>query len=530
MVVLLQEFCNLLIEKAFAYLIPEELLKMELEEGVERVRLTLRVMASFKQSFHQHREGIGQCNSQTAKGRPWDFPSSLVFHRTDCILQRLHMIVELFTSALDFIKLEKVEVGGSRGKIFSDIVFVLTEEFQDSWRFLRERKYDPLDCTKQDFLTDYSRFMEQNRDFDQRLGTVLTLAFQQSTSLESVFKLLEIFSPFLERPRIREHFAPNSTVLLGLCEEELGCCQQIFQQQRENMQHGCAVQGKNLPPTAGLLVWAQQLQARILACRSNLYRLTHISAGERVLQQCEKLLEDLDLHDESVLSCWADGLELLYHTHLQEPLLSLHPDTGLLEVNFHLQLRSTLREVKYLDMLKHQNIPRAALELYSRKDSLYMFTHTLCQIVQWSNTLQSCMREVEAGLVEGEMERVREQLQPALGRLNWGQDDLWDYISHSRELLHGLHSRIQSSQRNLEILQDLMRSLNQSAFITRRSGHALLDLHDIKESVDWKYGHIATIGEKMHQLVEVPPHARCPHCDIHYQKTLLPLVFFSLRW
>ena len=55
---------------------------------------------------------------------------------------------ELFASALDFLKLEKVELGGSRGKILSEMVFSMNEEFHDSWRTLRESKYDPLNYTK----------------------------------------------------------------------------------------------------------------------------------------------------------------------------------------------------------------------------------------------------------------------------------------------------------------------------------------------------------------------------------------------
>lgn len=39
---------------------------------------------------------------------------------------------------------------------------------------------------------------------------------------------------------------------------------------------------------------------------------------------------------------------------------------------FSSQLTSVLREVKYLSMLKHQNIPKAALHLYSKRERLYV--------------------------------------------------------------------------------------------------------------------------------------------------------------
>uniref|UniRef100_A0A3Q3WEJ7 Dynein heavy chain tail domain-containing protein n=1 Tax=Mola mola TaxID=94237 RepID=A0A3Q3WEJ7_MOLML len=147
MVVLLQEFCNLIIEKAFAYLIPEELFKMELEEGVERVHITISVLRTFKQLFHTHLQKIPTYFRHTQTIRPWDFPATVVFQRSDRIMERLLMIEELFASALDFLKLEKIELGGSRGKVLSEMVFSMSEEFHDCWRAIRESKYNPLDYT-----------------------------------------------------------------------------------------------------------------------------------------------------------------------------------------------------------------------------------------------------------------------------------------------------------------------------------------------------------------------------------------------
>ncbi|MGH0147736.1 UNVERIFIED_CONTAM: hypothetical protein FKN15_039854 [Acipenser sinensis] len=144
-VVLLQEFCNLLIERAFAYLIPEELFKMELEEGIEKVQQTIQTLKSFKKSFTQHKDRMSRYYRGGEEVKRWDFPSNLVFARTDRILDRLLKIEELFASALDFLKLEKIELGGSRGKILSEMLYGMNEEFHDRWRVLRERKYDPLD-------------------------------------------------------------------------------------------------------------------------------------------------------------------------------------------------------------------------------------------------------------------------------------------------------------------------------------------------------------------------------------------------
>uniref|UniRef100_A0A3B3UDD1 Dynein axonemal heavy chain 11 n=1 Tax=Poecilia latipinna TaxID=48699 RepID=A0A3B3UDD1_9TELE len=389
MVVLLQEFCNLIIEKAFAYLIPEELFKMELEEGMERVRISVSVLRSFKKLFHVYRQQIPAYFKHEKDIKLWDFPATLVFKRSDCILERLLMIEDIFATALDFLKLEKVELGGSRGKILSEMVFSMSEEFHDHWRSLRESKYDPFDY---DFVRHHRRFVEQNKDFDQRLGTVLNLAFHHSKNLNSVFKLLKIFGSLLERPRIQELFSPNYNVLLALFNQEIDHCHFILDQHREK------------------------------------HRPVGSADADEVLRKCEHALEILEKHDEELLTEWTEGLEDICQLHLKEPLLTLDTDTGHFQVNFSPALMSVLKEVKYLSILKVQNIPKAALHLYSKQERLYLYTQTLTLVTQWYNKLKSTVLAVELGLVKDEMDGVGRQLEPALKELTWAQDDLWDFI------------------------------------------------------------------------------------------------------
>ncbi|KAL7890701.1 hypothetical protein AOLI_G00001770 [Acnodon oligacanthus] len=510
-VTLLTEFCNLLIDKAMMYLIPEELFKMELEEGVERVQRAIHVFQVFKRTFQQYRDRLSPKGPYSQLGRavaPWDFPSSLVFQRIDCIMERLLMIEELFVSALDFLKLERVELGGSRGKILSEMIYSMNDEFHDSWRILRESKYDPLDYSKEEFVRDYNRFVEQNQDFDQRLGTVLNLAFQHSPSLESAFKLLQIFGTLLERQRVHQLFAPNYSLLLAMFQEEVSICQQILDTHRNRLRNGCPVLGKNMPAVAGNLKWSQELRERILTNRSNLNHLTHmplnIPEAEQMLRACECVLEVLDQMDEEVYANWCVGLDELCHAHMNEPLLSLDEESGLYSVNFSPALTSVLREVKYLGMLKSHNIPKAALNLYLKQETLYMYTSTLSQITQWYNKLHSTILAVELRLVEAEMDEVRCKLSPALKELRWSHEDLWDYIKSTRDLVQGVAERVQKSQTNLEKLQGLMGVFSQSACITRRSSRRgnLLHLADMEESFKRQYRLVTHTGEKIHTLIQ----------------------------
>ena len=83
-------------------------------------------------------------------------------------------------------------------------------------------------------------------------------------------------------------------------------------------------------------------------------------------------------------------------------------------------------------------------------------TQTLTLVTQWYNQLQSTILAVEVGLVKDEMDKTKLQLEPTLHELTWAQDDLWDYIQSTRDMVKVLN--IQS----LHMLMLMTRSCSQS--------------------------------------------------------------------
>uniref|UniRef100_A0AAQ5YFA8 Dynein, axonemal, heavy polypeptide 9 like n=1 Tax=Amphiprion ocellaris TaxID=80972 RepID=A0AAQ5YFA8_AMPOC len=450
MVVLLQEFCNLIIEKAFAYLIPEELFKMELEEGMERVQISISVLRTFKQLFHAHRQKIPKYYRHSQNMKLWDFPASLVFKRSDCIVERLLMIEELFATALDFLKLEKIELGGSRGKILSEMVFSMSEEFHDCWRTLRESKYDPLDYTN-----------------DVRSSEIVAAVFDS---------LLKIFGTLLERPRIHQLFSPNYSKLLAMFNQEIDHCQFILDQHRDGvreLQSGCAILGKNMPSVAGNLKWSQELRSRILTDRSSLCQLAHMPLGcaeaDDVLQKCERVLEVLDQHDEELFSEWTEGLEEICETHLKDPLLTLDTDTGLFQVNFCPAVstkmicfpKGILNILVRVKILQHSYLQKRKIEDVAHSEKLL----ALC--FMWHNQLHI----------------------------------LTELTSNNK--CKSISSRVRKCKANVEAIQALMAKFSNRAFITRKSRDStLLIFSDIEESVSKQHALITSTGEQIHKLLQ----------------------------
>lgn len=52
---------------------------------------------------------------------------------------------QFFSTSQEFMKLEKIEFGGVKGRVFSQLVLELFDKFQDTYRIFGERTYNPLD-------------------------------------------------------------------------------------------------------------------------------------------------------------------------------------------------------------------------------------------------------------------------------------------------------------------------------------------------------------------------------------------------
>uniref|UniRef100_A0A3Q3JEF4 Dynein heavy chain tail domain-containing protein n=1 Tax=Monopterus albus TaxID=43700 RepID=A0A3Q3JEF4_MONAL len=195
-VVLLQELCNVLIEQASEYLSADLLIRDEPEEGLQMVKRVIKIFRSFTDSYQTQREKL----SSHVKHAPWDFPS------------------ELFGIMLEFQRIEKLEFGGLKGKLYSEHAAQMYKEFSDHCQVLKHSENSPLD-------------------------------------LNSLYV-------FFFRRQIRQIFSPSFLWL-----------QQLFREELEN----CIVHS-NMVHTSGTLKWAKMLRERIQTPWEKIRLLVDMSA------------------------------------------------------------------------------------------------------------------------------------------------------------------------------------------------------------------------------------------------------------
>jgi dynein heavy chain len=162
--IILQEICNEILETARTYISPSELFTSDPDEASARLKTVSSVIEAFKSTFFSCKE------STLLSPRPWSFDTKLVFSRLDTFFLRINQILELFDIIVEFNRLEKIEIGGAKGKILSSQITQIFAEFTGALSTFARIKYDVLNIASDEFDKDRTAFLSKISDLDRRIG------------------------------------------------------------------------------------------------------------------------------------------------------------------------------------------------------------------------------------------------------------------------------------------------------------------------------------------------------------------------
>uniref|UniRef100_A0A673VKH9 Dynein axonemal heavy chain 17 n=1 Tax=Suricata suricatta TaxID=37032 RepID=A0A673VKH9_SURSU len=465
-IIILQEFCNLIVEMTRNFLGPELVLKGlqgETEEVLSSISLSVGVL---KGLYHTYDFCCANMKLffKDKEPVPWEFPSSLAFSRMNSFLHRIQTIEDLYKTAIEFLKLEKIELGGVRGNILGSLVTQIYDEVFELVKVFAECKYDPLDPEDSSFDDDYADFETKIQDLDRRLATIFCQSFDECNSIESFAKLTYMCGGLLERPLIQAEVVPRYSVMLELFDTELDHAKALY-----DAQLAAAAAGnvppihKNMPPVAGQLKWSLELQERLEVSMRDLKRIDHpvMSSMEAKLiyQKYDKLMELLRSYRRKIYRQWVAGVDQHCHFNLEQPLVRRDPITSLIQVNFSKALVAVLREVKYLSFQQQKEIPSSAESLFSQHETFRKFVGNLELIVGWYNEIKTTMMDVEFPLIRSELGAIDAKLSAAETTLFWNSEDwsaspMFERKDNKKEALLDLEGRVLNLNKRYTAVKD----------------------------------------------------------------------------
>ena len=519
LVVLVREICNALIRQAQSYINGDRVFDMiesdDTKEAIEMLQNIIRVFGKFKSTFLEYK---GKANKECPNNQ-WRMQNNAVFVKLDAFLERCHDIWDLTRTIMQFTKLSKIEVGGTKGKTLTTSVNQISFDFNAAVDSIKSVDYDIMDLEAKHFEDSYYAFRGRIKELERRLGSVITQGFDDCSTVTGRFKLLDSFDSLVLRPIIADDLEKKHGALISSYATDVTQVLQIFME--------CKLDppiGNNLPPIAGALTWCRGLLDRVKLPMEKMKKmdakvLDREDARETV-KMYTSLLGQLADYERVKIEAWGQSIEESSQAKLKNPLLRsggppVNAPRGaqpLLHVNFDPLLTRLLREVKYF-LLLGLKVPDSALEIYQRGEIFRRHMGNLDLIVNIFNKIQYSLLPVERPLLRSQLDKINKSLAHGIdaggtGRkgksLNWKSNGIENFITDAMSEIKTVDNTLSVMKSNLRRIETLLESWMTKPLFERTAKTAsVVDfealLHSVKKS---QYHTIKEGGQEVHKLLK----------------------------
>lgn len=198
LVVLIREICNAIITRCRAYIDSNQIISSlqsvdDTQVAHDKLAGALECCAKFKEAYFEYKA--------KAKNQ-WKITTNALFVRLDTFSERCQDIMHLTSTCIQFSKLEKIDIGNTKGNALTATVKAIHERFEADKAEFAACGYDVMDITDKRFDEDFYRFRQKIKELERRLASTLTQGFDDCDTLTGKFKLLESFEGLLNRPII----------------------------------------------------------------------------------------------------------------------------------------------------------------------------------------------------------------------------------------------------------------------------------------------------------------------------------------
>ena len=476
------------------------------------MKTSLRTLKDFKSVFQTSKANLPTYFKEDEQPKTWDFQEKLVFDRFDSFTERLKTIQEFCTTANQFLKLEKVEIGGLRGKVLTQGVGRIHDQFKEYYSVFGNRTYDSTDPTDLAFIKDVGNFNSKIWSLDRKLGAILTRAFDDCIVSENIFKLLQIFGDLVQRSLIALELSDKIPLLVSKLNEEMEDATKIFERQKETLRGQRKPKlERNMPSISGQLKFAEEIKTKIsgsVKCFKNLnHPICYSEGAELVFKKYKKLNSELSGYQEEVFNQWARDIEVKKVEELEIPLLLRNQENGTLKVNFGKGTVKLLNEVKHLKKeFPRWIIPANAKSIFKRFEELRIYNNGLDKLTCLYNYLKTDTNDKEYKLFETELLKIDEVLHRAETVMTWNSEDITEYLERVLDLVSELNERVRQSQENVKkIVQLIDQWRSKPLYVRCQNSEKERDLLDIKRRDELKaarYRGMTEAGERIVELVK----------------------------
>ena len=471
------------------------------KDAHDKLMSTVDVCTKFKEAYFEYK---------AKANNTWKITTNALFVRLDSFAERCHDIMHLTSTIIQFNKLQKIEIGGTKGKNLTLSIGQIFDEFNQAVENFQQVDYDIISISIRKFDDDFYQFRCRIKELERRLGSILTQGFDDCDTLQGKFKLLDSFEGLLTRPIIQDELEKKHITLLEIYKNDLKIVQSIFLEGKalvDRVDERAPI-FNNLPPISGALYWTNGLHERIKEPMEKLSTLSQSIQDREEYKDVQKLYaslcKNLREFEEAKIKSWESGVEENTEDKLNKTLLYREEgEEGFIQVNFDPLLVRLLREVKYLSLLDI-SVPDRASYLYSRVEIYRTQTGNLELIVNMYNDILATLLPVEKPLLKDRIERMNSTLQPGIEELRWNAQNIDPFIKQSMEVVKEVDDLVKKMKENVRKMQDYMVKWSEKPLFERKNKPMIPDdLEQTHQSIVMaRMADIKDNGKEIHKLMK----------------------------
>eukprot|EP00928_Gymnodinium_smaydae_P023763 TRINITY_DN1947_c0_g1_i2.p1 TRINITY_DN1947_c0_g1~~TRINITY_DN1947_c0_g1_i2.p1 ORF type:complete len:4562 (+),score=1174.36 TRINITY_DN1947_c0_g1_i2:66-13751(+) len=510
--VLIREICNTVVLKAMSYISGPDIFSMiaseEAQECYDKLAKTLQICTAFKDTYVLYRDFAA-----VEGGDGWKMKNDALFVRLDAFRERCRDALDFTRTVMQYMKLERVEIGGTKGKLLSECVVVIYEEFQQVVDEFKAVPYDIMEVGERRFDADYFKFRMGVKDLDRRLGSLFSAAFDDQDTIALRIKLFDNFEGLLDRSIIHAELDKKHKMLLRQYQHDLKEVETSFIANRDKVDNVLddAPIYQNLPPIAGAIYWVRSYKMRIMEPMAKLQFYNHMlkevpEEFKEVDKHYKSLMAMFESYEQQRYSTWENSSVDVAKEKLKMRLLRRQEKSGLLKVNFDPALVRLLREVRFFLIFDIQ-VPEAALEMFNRSATYRQWVGQLDHIVQMYNSVLTELLPVEEPLLEDRIQKMDAVLSPGLTELKWfSEERIPEFIETTMKVVSDVSGVVDIMKGNLRSISSILASWCKEPIIERKRGQKpmAMDEFDLKhkERIGMRMMNMTEGGKEIHKFVK----------------------------
>lgn len=378
MMILFRMINNMMIECASKFLDPGSLFQGEPDECLVVLSKVIRILEEHRACFKVYRDKLSDYELPEKESTLWTFLPQDIFERFDHFMNRLYKVRKIFETAHEFYKIEKLELGGLRGRGLSRTIQEINHDFKAVYIKWSQIQFDPLDPDPKmkDFDREKKQFERESEVLERKLSSVLVQGFDECHTLEAYIKFIEVCGTLFLRPLIFNEVKRKLNRFQEFYLEDLAKVKSLFDESVEIIEkRGIEAMpvDKGFPPVAGTLTWIKRLRLRVTRPMDEMpnIEIRNILESRKVSACLNKMLTLLDKLAEKTYYDWKANIPLDISLNMEKFLLKRNDD-GFLEMNFDYALETALKEIRLLKALGKTDIPDIAEELHENSDTLWV--------------------------------------------------------------------------------------------------------------------------------------------------------------